>query len=225
MSTFLQSIDYKMWMLVKDGYIAPFQMINGIKSEVHFSEWSHDERDLAQLNAKCLNCFFCALKSEDYMRVSTCTTEKEIWDKLSITYEGVDLDFSPSSRELSASPSFVKPRSQDTRSLPPPLGLSLELQAARSRSLLSFSVRRSPRLPVSSSHSKESRRKIELKPFHSLDLFRESKRKAVSPLEPKPFVSWTYPEEPEGQMIQRSKSVKAYDHFVLRDSAVVPFIF
>ncbi|KAL0925898.1 hypothetical protein M5K25_004273 [Dendrobium thyrsiflorum] len=98
--------------------------------------------------------------------------------------------FQPSSREFSASPSFVKPRSQDTRSLPPPLGLSLELQAARSRSLLSFSVRRSPRLPVSSSHSKESRRKIELKPSHSLDLFRESKRKAVSPLEPKPFVSW-----------------------------------
>ncbi|KAI0492032.1 hypothetical protein KFK09_026297 [Dendrobium nobile] len=87
MSTFLQSTDYRMWMLIQEGYSPPSREINGIKTEVAFTEWTFNERDLAQLNAKCLNCFFCALKSEDYMRVSTCEIGKEIWDKLCITYE------------------------------------------------------------------------------------------------------------------------------------------
>ncbi|KAI0524490.1 hypothetical protein KFK09_003861 [Dendrobium nobile] len=67
-----------MWMLIKEGYSPPSREINGIKTEVAFTEWTFNERDLAQLNAKCLNCCFCALKSEDYMRVSTCKTSKEI---------------------------------------------------------------------------------------------------------------------------------------------------
>ena len=46
--------------------------------------------DLVQLNSKTLNCFFCALKSEDYMRVSTCKSGKEIWDSLCLTYEGTN---------------------------------------------------------------------------------------------------------------------------------------
>jgi len=79
-----------MWMLIQEGYSPPSREINGVKTEVAFTEWTFDERDLAQLNAKCLNCFFCALKSEDYMRISTCKTGKEIWDKLCITYEGTN---------------------------------------------------------------------------------------------------------------------------------------
>ncbi|KAI0502597.1 hypothetical protein KFK09_017551 [Dendrobium nobile] len=90
MLTFLQSTDYRMWMLIQEGYSPPSHEINGVKTEISFTEWTFDERDLAQLNAKRLNCFFCALKSEDYMRVSTCKTGKEIWDKLCITYEDLN---------------------------------------------------------------------------------------------------------------------------------------
>ncbi|KAI0516093.1 hypothetical protein KFK09_008765 [Dendrobium nobile] len=82
MSTFLQSIDYRMWMFVNDGYVAPFKSVNGLKTPIPFNEWSNEDMDLAQLNAKCLNYFFCALKSEDYMRVFTRATSKEIWDRL-----------------------------------------------------------------------------------------------------------------------------------------------
>ena len=57
MSTFLQSTDYLMWMLIKEGYSPPSREINGVKTEVAFTEWTFDERDLAQLNAKYLNCF------------------------------------------------------------------------------------------------------------------------------------------------------------------------
>ena len=54
------------------------------------NQWSIDDRELAQLNAKSLNYFFCALKSEDYMRVSTYSTGKKIWDRLCLTYEGTN---------------------------------------------------------------------------------------------------------------------------------------
>ncbi|KAI0516137.1 hypothetical protein KFK09_008809 [Dendrobium nobile] len=67
-------MDYRMWMLIKEGYSPPSREINGVKTEITFTEWTFDERDLAQLNAKYLNYFFCALKSEDYMRVSTYKT-------------------------------------------------------------------------------------------------------------------------------------------------------
>lgn len=34
-----------------------------------------------------LKLFFCALKSKDYMRVSSCKTGKKIWDPMCTTYE------------------------------------------------------------------------------------------------------------------------------------------
>ena len=77
-------------MLVEEGYKPPTIVENGKKVEKSFTEWSFDERDLAQLNAKTLNYFFCALKSDDYMRISTCKTGKEIWDTLCLTYEGTN---------------------------------------------------------------------------------------------------------------------------------------
>ncbi|KAI0496417.1 hypothetical protein KFK09_022733 [Dendrobium nobile] len=83
-------IDYRMWMLVNDGYVAPVKNVNGVKTPLPFNEWSNEDRELAQLNAKCLNCFFCALKSEDYMGVFTYVFGKEIWDRLCITYEGTN---------------------------------------------------------------------------------------------------------------------------------------
>ncbi|KAI0488535.1 hypothetical protein KFK09_028371 [Dendrobium nobile] len=75
-------------MLVQESYIALFKLVNGMKAQVPFSEWSNEDKDLAQFNAKCLNYFFCALKYEDYMKVYTCAASKEeILDRLCITYE------------------------------------------------------------------------------------------------------------------------------------------
>ncbi|KAI0519727.1 hypothetical protein KFK09_007186 [Dendrobium nobile] len=69
-------------MLVTDGYTPPTGKLNSITIPLPFIEWTLDDRDLAQLNGKCLNCFFCALKSEDYMRVSTCKTGEKKKEKM-----------------------------------------------------------------------------------------------------------------------------------------------
>ena len=41
-----------------------------------------------EINARAMNTLFCALFAEEFNRVSTCKTAKEIWDKLEVTHEG-----------------------------------------------------------------------------------------------------------------------------------------
>ena len=39
-------------------------------------------------NYKAINLFYCGLDANEFNRVSSCTSAKEIWDKLVVTYEG-----------------------------------------------------------------------------------------------------------------------------------------
>ena len=78
MKIFIQAIDYRMWHMIEVGYSYPTHIVDGMRIEKPINLWTPDERDMAQLNSKALNFFFCALKSEDYMRISTCKSGKEI---------------------------------------------------------------------------------------------------------------------------------------------------
>ncbi|XP_059627739.1 uncharacterized protein LOC132270577 [Cornus florida] len=52
------------------------------------AEWDTEAYKLIYLNAKAKVNLNCAISPSEYNRVSTCTTAKEIWDKLQVTYEG-----------------------------------------------------------------------------------------------------------------------------------------
>ncbi|GAV91935.1 UBN2 domain-containing protein, partial [Cephalotus follicularis] len=41
-------------------------------------------------NAKAKHVIICALNSNEFNRVSSCTTAKEMWDRLEVTYEGTN---------------------------------------------------------------------------------------------------------------------------------------
>ncbi|WP_374695630.1 hypothetical protein ACEW7V_01290 [Areca yellow leaf disease phytoplasma] len=43
---------------------------------------------LAELNAKAMNLLYYALDPNEFNRIFTCNSTKEIWDKLEITHEG-----------------------------------------------------------------------------------------------------------------------------------------
>ena len=45
---------------------------------------------MAQLNAKAINVLYCALDVNEFNRISTCNSTKEIWDRLEVTREGTD---------------------------------------------------------------------------------------------------------------------------------------
>lgn len=61
-STFIHSINFCMWSMIEFGYSPPFKVINGNKIEIHYSLWTLQDRELTQLNSKCLNYFIYALK-------------------------------------------------------------------------------------------------------------------------------------------------------------------
>ncbi|XP_070040214.1 uncharacterized protein [Nicotiana tomentosiformis] len=43
---------------------------------------------VVQVNAKARNLLYNAISGEEYGKISSCDTTKEIWDKLEVTYEG-----------------------------------------------------------------------------------------------------------------------------------------
>ncbi|KAK8685392.1 hypothetical protein V6N13_041395 [Hibiscus sabdariffa] len=40
------------------------------------------------MNSKSMHILFCALSLDEYAKMSSCSSAKEIWDKLEVTHEG-----------------------------------------------------------------------------------------------------------------------------------------
>ncbi|XP_077228504.1 uncharacterized protein LOC143861459 [Tasmannia lanceolata] len=79
MAFYLKSIDFEIWELVQDGYIEP---------TTDRKEWSPTDKRKATLDAKGVTLLFCALSPDEFNRVSTCKTAREIWTSLETTHEG-----------------------------------------------------------------------------------------------------------------------------------------
>ncbi|VFR02708.1 unnamed protein product [Cuscuta campestris] len=56
------------------------------------TEDEFDAEDIKKVEnyAKAINKLYCAVNPDDYRKISCCTTAKEMWDKLEVTYEGTD---------------------------------------------------------------------------------------------------------------------------------------
>ncbi|VFQ79963.1 unnamed protein product [Cuscuta campestris] len=56
------------------------------------TEDEFDVEDIKKVEnyAKAINMLYCAVNPDDYRKISCCSTAKEIWDKLEVTYEGID---------------------------------------------------------------------------------------------------------------------------------------
>jgi len=71
-------------------------IIQAIQKEIKLSDiekiksWTVDERRNMEINAKAMNTLICDLCLEEFDRISTCKTTKEIWDKLIVTNEGTN---------------------------------------------------------------------------------------------------------------------------------------
>ncbi|CAN0838181.1 hypothetical protein LINGRAHAP2_LOCUS2018, partial [Linum grandiflorum] len=82
MELFIQSYNPELWMLIITG---PKE----VKSNPE--KWTADDIQNVKLNAQAMNLMYCALGKEEFTRVSTCKSAKEIWNKLVVTHEGTDL--------------------------------------------------------------------------------------------------------------------------------------
>ncbi|KAK8516139.1 hypothetical protein V6N13_025657 [Hibiscus sabdariffa] len=81
MMFFIKAKDFHLWDIVEDGPFVP------TKSR---SEWSANDRKKMELNCKALHIIFCALGPDEYAKVSSCESAKEVWDKLEVIHEGTN---------------------------------------------------------------------------------------------------------------------------------------
>nr|XP_016472813.1 PREDICTED: uncharacterized protein LOC107794795 [Nicotiana tabacum] len=51
-------------------------------------EFTDEQMAIVQVNAKSRNLLYNTISGEEYEKISSCDTAKEMWDKLEVTYEG-----------------------------------------------------------------------------------------------------------------------------------------
>ena len=79
MQVFLRAQDHQIWKVVSKG---PFDLPED--DDI----WTRDQIMKSNLNWSAMNIMQCALHPTEFSRVSSCTTAKEMWDKLQVIYEG-----------------------------------------------------------------------------------------------------------------------------------------
>ncbi|KAL2340246.1 hypothetical protein Fmac_008186 [Flemingia macrophylla] len=82
MRIFIQSVDFKLWFVIKNGPKIPTKLVNN--EAVEKSEDEYDEEDMKnlELEAKARNILYCAMNQDCLENFSNANTAKQIWDKL-----------------------------------------------------------------------------------------------------------------------------------------------
>ncbi|GAV87349.1 DUF4219 domain-containing protein [Cephalotus follicularis] len=79
MTIFIQALDFNLWDIIIDGPELPHIISQeGIKTLKSRSSYTDDDRKKVQLNAKAKHVIICALNSNEFNRVSSCATAKEM---------------------------------------------------------------------------------------------------------------------------------------------------
>ncbi|GAV70628.1 zf-CCHC domain-containing protein/DUF4219 domain-containing protein/UBN2 domain-containing protein, partial [Cephalotus follicularis] len=91
MTIFIQSLDYNLWDLIVDGPSLPtITNENGEIIPKPRNKYNDDDRKIVQLNAKAKHIIICAINSNEFNKVSSCVSAKDMWDRLEVTYEGTN---------------------------------------------------------------------------------------------------------------------------------------
>ncbi|GAV83966.1 UBN2 domain-containing protein, partial [Cephalotus follicularis] len=90
MTIFLQSLDYQLWHIIVNGPRMPTRTIEGVVSPKPRNEYNDNDFRMLQLNSKAKHILFCAVDPNEFNRISSCDSTKEMWDLLEVTYEGTN---------------------------------------------------------------------------------------------------------------------------------------
>ncbi|VFQ76182.1 unnamed protein product [Cuscuta campestris] len=90
MRIYIRSTNFQLWLVIKNGEEIPMKKVG--ETTVPKTENEFDAEDIKKIEnyAKPINMLYCAVNPDDYRKISCCTTAKEMWDKLEVTYEGTD---------------------------------------------------------------------------------------------------------------------------------------
>ncbi|GAV88467.1 zf-CCHC domain-containing protein/DUF4219 domain-containing protein/UBN2 domain-containing protein, partial [Cephalotus follicularis] len=90
MTIFLHSLDYQLWHIIVNGPRMPTRTIDGVVSPKPENEYNDSNFRMLQLNSKAKHVLFCAVGPNEFNRISSCDSAKEMWDLLEVTYEGTN---------------------------------------------------------------------------------------------------------------------------------------
>ena len=79
MRAFLQSLDEKVWQVVKIGWTKPKEAL---------TDWDDAKIKAANFNSRALNALFSAVTNKEFKKISSTETAKETWTILQTTYKG-----------------------------------------------------------------------------------------------------------------------------------------
>ncbi|VFQ96750.1 unnamed protein product [Cuscuta campestris] len=90
MRIYIRSTNFQLWLVIKNGEEIPMKKVDD--KLIPKTEDEFDAEDIKNIDnyAKAINILYCAVNPDDYRKISCCTTAKEMWDKLEVTYEGTD---------------------------------------------------------------------------------------------------------------------------------------
>ena len=89
MKIFIQASVYNMWSVIVNGLHIPTHTRNNLVTLKLEIDWDDHDKRMTQLNTKAINVLYCALNVNEFNRISTCNSAKEIWDRLEVTHEGI----------------------------------------------------------------------------------------------------------------------------------------
>ncbi|GAV82668.1 LOW QUALITY PROTEIN: zf-CCHC domain-containing protein/DUF4219 domain-containing protein/UBN2 domain-containing protein, partial [Cephalotus follicularis] len=90
MTIFLQSLDYQLWHIIVNGPRMPTRTIEGVVSPKPENEYNDNDFRMLQLNSNAKHVLFCAVGLNEFNRISSCDSAKQMWDLLEVTYEGTN---------------------------------------------------------------------------------------------------------------------------------------
>ncbi|VFQ86950.1 unnamed protein product [Cuscuta campestris] len=90
MRIYIRSTNFQLWLVIKNGEEIPMKKVG--ETTVPKTENEFDAEDIKKVEnyEKAINMLYCAVNPDDYRKISCCSTAKEMWDKLEVTYEGTD---------------------------------------------------------------------------------------------------------------------------------------
>ncbi|VFQ78655.1 unnamed protein product [Cuscuta campestris] len=88
MRIYIRSINFQLWLIIKNGETMPMKKVG--ETTIPKTKEEYDAEDIKKVEAfeKAKHMIFCAINPDYYRKISSCSTAKEMWDKLEVTYEG-----------------------------------------------------------------------------------------------------------------------------------------
>ena len=89
MKIFVESLEKGFWDAIENGPFIPKFEKDGSSIEKPWSQWTDSENKKAKFDCIAKNIITSTLNSDDFFRISQCSSAKEMWDTLEVTHEGI----------------------------------------------------------------------------------------------------------------------------------------